>query len=59
VWGTYILGKEIKIGYNEQIRYLRSNNTGLVYVKHILNDCHEYGCVDEIMKLANPFTERM
>jgi hypothetical protein len=45
--------------YTEHIRYTRSNNPTGAYAEHILNNCHEYGLIDEIMELPQPFTERI
>jgi hypothetical protein len=51
--------KTLKMRYTEHIRYTRSNNPIVAYAEHILNNCHEYGLVDEIMELPQPFTERI
>jgi hypothetical protein len=51
--------KNIKKRYTELIRHTRSNNPTVTYAVHILNKCHEYGLVDEIMKLPQPFIERI
>ena len=36
-----------------------SRTAHLPLTVHILNSCHEYGLVDEIMELPQPFTERI
>jgi len=43
--------------YNEHIRYTRSKNAQVACAVHILSNGHEYGPVDEIMKLAKPKQE--
>jgi hypothetical protein len=48
--------KILKIRYNEHIRYTRSHNPQVAYAVDILNNCHEYGLVDEIMELETSFT---
>jgi hypothetical protein len=42
--------------YQEHIIYIRSNNPQSAYAQHILNNRHEYGTIEEIMKLIQPTT---
>jgi len=53
-----LTNKTLKMRYTEHIRYTRSNNPTVAYAVHILNNCHEYGLVDEIMELAKTFTAK-
>jgi hypothetical protein len=41
--------------YQEHIRYIR-NNPQSTYAQHILKNQHEYGTIEEIMKLIKPTT---
>jgi hypothetical protein len=49
--------KTLKIRYTEHIRYTRSNYPQIAYVVHTLNNCHEYGLINEIVELAKLFKE--
>jgi hypothetical protein len=44
-------GRDIAIRYKEYIRYIRTNTPTLPYVLHILNQQHEYGCLDQTLQL--------
>jgi hypothetical protein len=54
---TYIgqASRNLKRQY-QHIRYLRSNNPQSAYTQHILNNRHEYGTIEDIMKLIKPTT---
>ena len=41
----------LKIRYKEHIRYIRSNNPQSAYALHILQNRHEYGPMNETMRL--------
>jgi hypothetical protein len=46
----------LKQRYQEHLRYIRSNNPQSAYAQHILNNRHECGTIEEIMKLIQPTT---
>jgi hypothetical protein len=50
-------GRSITIRHKEHIRYIRTNNPTSAYAMHILNNRHEYGTVDETLKLLQPCTK--
>jgi hypothetical protein len=43
--------------YQEHIRYIKNNNPQSAYAQHILNNRHQYGTIDEIMKLVKLTTQ--
>jgi len=43
--------RNLKIRYKEHIRYIRSNNPQSAYALHILQNRHEYGPMNETMRL--------
>jgi hypothetical protein len=49
--------RNLKQRYQEHIRYIKNNNPQSAYAQHILNNRHEYGKIDEIMKLVKPTTQ--
>jgi hypothetical protein len=55
---TYIgqTSGNLKQRYQEHIRYIRNNNPQSAYAQHIFNNRHEYGTIEEIMKLIQPTT---
>ena len=44
----------IAIRYNEHKRYIKSNNPQSAYAENILNNRHEYGNLQTIMRLLKP-----
>ena len=50
---TYVgqTSQNLKIRYKEHIRYIRSNNPQSAYALHILQNRHEYGPMNETMRL--------
>jgi hypothetical protein len=40
--------------YQEHIRYIRKNDPQSAFAQHILNNQHEYGTIDEVIKLLKP-----
>ena len=40
--------------YQEHIRYIRNNDPQSAFSQHILNNQHEYGTIEETMKLLKP-----
>jgi len=46
--------RNIKQRYQEHIRYIRNNDPQSAFTKHVLNNQHEYGTIEEIMKLLKP-----
>jgi hypothetical protein len=40
--------------HHTHIRYIRNNNPHSAFAQHILNNQHEYGTIEEIMKLLKP-----
>jgi hypothetical protein len=50
-------GRPITTRYKEHIRYIKNNNPTSAYATHILNNRHEFGPTDEILKLLIPCTK--
>jgi hypothetical protein len=48
----------LKQQYQEHVRYIR-NNPQSAYAQHILNNRHEYGTIEEIIKLIKPTTHTL
>ena len=50
---TYVgqTSQKLEIRYKEHIRYLRSNKPQSAYALHILQNRHEYGPMNETMRL--------
>jgi hypothetical protein len=46
--------RNLKHRYQEHIRYIRNNDHQSAFAQHILNNQHEYGTIEEIMKLLKP-----
>jgi hypothetical protein len=46
--------RNLKQRYQEHIRYIRNNKPQSAFAQHILNNQHEYGTIEEIMKLLKP-----
>jgi hypothetical protein len=46
--------RHLKQRYKEHIRYIRNNDPQSAFAQHILNNQHEYGTIEEIMKLLKP-----
>jgi len=46
--------RNLKQRYQEHIRYIRNNDPQSAFAQHILNNQHEYGTIEEIMKLLKP-----
>jgi hypothetical protein len=46
--------RNLKQRYQERIRYVRNNDPQSAFAQHILNNQHEYGTIEEIMKLLKP-----
>jgi len=47
-------GRNITTRYKEHIRYIRTNSNTLAYATQILNIRHEYGGVEDTLKLIHP-----
>jgi len=43
--------RDLRQRYQEHMRYIRGNNPQSAFAQHILNHRHEYGKIEEIMKL--------
>jgi hypothetical protein len=43
-------GRTIAVCYKEHIRYIRPNDPASAYALHILNQQHEYGCLNETLQ---------
>ena len=54
--GVYIgqTGRSIEARYKEHMRYIKTNNPQSAYALHILNNRHEYGPMDRVMKILKP-----
>jgi len=50
-------GRPINTRYKEPIRYISHNNPTSAYATHILNNRHEFGPVEETLKLLKPCTK--
>jgi hypothetical protein len=48
--------RQIKIRFNEHIRYIRYNPKS-AYAQHILNNKHEYGNIQDILQLVKACTK--
>ena len=46
--------RNLKQRYQEHVRYIRNNDPQSAFAQHILNNRHEYGTIEEIMKLLKP-----
>jgi hypothetical protein len=46
--------RNLKPWYQEPIRYIKNNDPQSAFAQHILNNQHEYGTIDETMKLLKP-----
>jgi hypothetical protein len=46
--------RNLKQRYQEHIKYIRDNDPQSAFAQHILNNQHEYGTIEEIMKLLKP-----
>jgi len=46
--------RNLKLRFQEHMRYIRNNNPQSAYVQHILQNQHEYGTLDNIMTLLKP-----
>jgi len=46
--------RNLKQRYQEHIRYIRNSDPQSAFAQHILNNQHEYGTIEEIMKLLKP-----
>ena len=46
--------RNLKKRYQEHVRYIRNNDLQSAFTQHILNNQHEYGTIEEIMKLLKP-----
>jgi hypothetical protein len=44
----------LKQRYQERIRYIRNNDPQSAFAQHIPNNQHEYGTIEEIIKLLKP-----
>ena len=68
-WGIYQLtcntcnlsyvgqtSRNLKIRFQEHIRYIRSNNLHSAFAQHILQNQHEYGQMNSIMTLLKPLS---
>ena len=54
--GVYIgqTGRSIEARYKEHMRYIKTNNPQSAYALHILNNRHEYGPMNRVMKILKP-----
>ena len=46
--------RNLRQWYQEHIRYVKNNDPQSAFAQHILNNQHEYGTINEIMKLLKP-----
>jgi hypothetical protein len=46
--------RSLKQRYQEYIRYIGNNDSQSAFAQHIVNNQHEYGTIEEIMKLLTP-----
>ena len=46
--------RNLKQRYQEHVRYIRNSNPQSAFAQHTLSNQHEYGTVEEIMKLLKP-----
>jgi hypothetical protein len=46
----------LKMRFQEQIRYIRSNNPQTAFAQHILQNQHQYGQMNSIMTLPKPLS---
>jgi hypothetical protein len=44
----------LRIGYQEHIRYIKNNSPQSAYAQHVLLNQHEYGTVNNLMTLLKP-----
>jgi response regulator of citrate/malate metabolism len=47
-------GRTIAVRYKEHIRYIRTNTLTSAYAIHTLNQCHDYGLLDDTLYLLKP-----
>jgi len=50
-------GKLITVWQREHLHYIRNNNPTSAYAMHILDNRHEFGSVDETLRLLRPCTK--
>jgi hypothetical protein len=48
-------GRTISIRFKEHVRYIRSNNSTSAYATHILENRHEYGTKENMLKLLKAY----
>jgi hypothetical protein len=46
--------QSLKLRYQEHICYIKNNNPQSAYALHILQNCHEYGPINQTMHLLKP-----
>jgi hypothetical protein len=46
--------RSLKLRFREHVRYIKTNNPQSAYALHVLNHCHQYGPIEETMKLLSP-----
>jgi hypothetical protein len=46
--------RNLKQRYQEHIRYIRNNDPQSAFAQHMLSNQHEYGTIEDIMKLLKP-----
>jgi hypothetical protein len=56
---TYVgqTGRKLEVRYKEHIRYIKNNNEQSAYATHILQNRHEFGPINETMKLLHKATK--
>ena len=46
--------RDLNKRFQEHVRYIKKNNPQSAFAQHILHNRHEYGTIEEIMKLVDP-----
>lgn len=47
----------LKLRYQEFVRYIRNNNPQLMYAAHILNNVHKYGLMNNCLSLPKQVSQ--
>jgi len=53
---TYVgqTGRSLGIRHKEHTRYIKTNNPVSAYARHILNNKHKYGNIEQAIELLKP-----
>lgn len=49
-------GRQLKVRFNENLRYIKYNNPNSAYAQHILNNGHNFGIMQDTLQLLKTWT---